>query len=164
MTEPTNFLIIFFNAFNLLFSSLILAGILDKIILWAISGSEGDLVYTILSMFAAMLQADSPVVIYGLGWFPLVFSLVFFLIPLVRSRMLKKQKENRRKTNIRKLIYRVVLKDLQGKPATAKQIADQINQFKKQENFLNYEQRCLIISAKGKRRHPQTRAVQPKAN
>ena len=146
----TNFLIVFLNAFNLVFSSLILFGVMGGITSWAVQGTDNYIAYVALNTFNSAIQSGSAAVTFALGWFPLVFSSLFFLIPLVRSSIIKKQKEKRRQNNIRRLFYRVLLNVKQGEPVTAAWVGREIQRIKKEESTKNYELRCLLAAAKGK--------------
>ncbi|MDR2490732.1 MAG: hypothetical protein LBD20_04950 [Spirochaetaceae bacterium] len=50
-----------------------------------------------------------PVITYALGVVPLVFSAIFWLIPAIRSRLVKKDNEKIKMHNLRKIGYKTVL-------------------------------------------------------
>ena len=77
----------FMNGFNLLLSSLVLWGPLGQIL------EAGPLVYTFL------------------GWIPLIYSLVFFLIPLFRYFTLLPKRKERYKANIRKRLMKAIFQE-----------------------------------------------------
>lgn len=77
-----NFAIALMNVFNLVMSFSILSG--------------------------NLLPIESTLLEILLGWFPFVFSVLFFLIPLVRMPIVKKQEQERHRNNIRKKIVGVI--------------------------------------------------------
>ncbi|MCB0316474.1 MAG: hypothetical protein KDH84_25005, partial [Calditrichaeota bacterium] len=62
-----------------------------------------------------------------LGWIPLIFSLLFFLIPLLRWFKIRKQNRLRVQNNIRKRLYKILFETL-GQPKTATEITHRVNQ------------------------------------
>ena len=77
-----NFAIALMNVFNLVMSFSILTG--------------------------NLLPVDHVLIRIALGWFPFVFSLLFFLIPLIRLPIIRKKERQRHRNNIRKKIVGVV--------------------------------------------------------
>ena len=84
-----NFLIAFFNAFNLVFSTIVLN-----------LGLGGELY--------AYAPYETQIVIV-LGWIPFVFSLLFFLIPLLRWFKINKLRRQREETNHTKRVLGYLL-------------------------------------------------------
>lgn len=89
-TGGRNFGIIFMNLFNLAFASLFT---------WAGVDQTG-----------LLQDNEARWVIVGLGWVPFSFSVIFFLVPLIRSFRVRRLRQERRRANIRKRIMRVVFK------------------------------------------------------
>ncbi|MBN1639028.1 MAG: hypothetical protein JW866_08675 [Ignavibacteriales bacterium] len=63
----------------------------------------------------------------GLGWVPLIYSLLFFLVPILRYFKILPLKKKRMINNIRKRIIRVIY-DTKGKPTSADTIMQGANQ------------------------------------
>lgn len=95
-----NFIIMFMNAFNLLMSGNILFG------------QMGEQFPSILLIF--------------LGWFPFIFSLLFFIIPAIRRATIDRKKAERSRNNVRKLIIGVIFRNAGG-PVTLDEIMKNIN-------------------------------------
>lgn len=55
-----------------------------------------------------LLPTDNMLVLILLGWFPFVFSLLFFAIPLIRIPIITKKERERHRNNIRKKIVGVI--------------------------------------------------------
>ncbi|MCB0832582.1 MAG: hypothetical protein KDC45_03895 [Bacteroidetes bacterium] len=87
-TSGRNALIVFLNGFNLFMATLLTAGFLNA------SGT---------------VPSDRVVVIF-LGWLPLVFSAIFFAVPIARWFKIQGLRRKRMQTNIRKRIMRVLFK------------------------------------------------------
>lgn len=146
-----NFKIVFFNAFNLIFSFLVVTDLMENIVSWAIRGREEDLISVFLEIFASLLYADQPFVMTWMGWFPLAFSTVFFTIPLIRWIGIKKAKEKRHRNNVLKRFYRIILNTNRGNPMTVDKVAREFVAIEKKEHGLNYEQMCLMKSMAGEK-------------
>ena len=84
-TSGRNTIIVFLNAFNLVFAGLSLNGFFD-----------------------ALLGYDNPLVTIGLGWVPLLFSSIFFLIPGLRYLNIQKFRTQQHIANIRKRLMKVI--------------------------------------------------------
>lgn len=87
-TGGRNFLIIFMNLFNLTFAALIL-----------ITYYENP------SVFRGFPLSENVIAAF-LGWIPVLFSFLFFAVPLARLPRIYKLRRMRRQTNIRKRIMR----------------------------------------------------------
>lgn len=98
-TSGTNFGIGFMNLFNLLMSIAVVQG-------------TGNLASTAL--------------VFALGWFPLIFSITFFLIPIGRVFTYKKKEAQRNKDVIRKILVGQIIA-AKGGPLTMEQIISKIN-------------------------------------
>ncbi|GHV22958.1 hypothetical protein FACS189494_10470 [Spirochaetia bacterium] len=61
-----------------------------------------------------IMENPLPVLIYGLGIVPLVFSILFWFIPFVRSLLVKKENENIKYQNLRKTGYGFILDNPQS--------------------------------------------------
>lgn len=99
-TTGKNTLIIFLNIFNFIMS--------------------------IVAINIAMVDIQSTAVLIGLGIFPLIFSLLFFVIPLIRIPYIKKKQSEREQNIIRKKLFSVLFSIL---PAEIKE-----------NDFINYAQ------------------------
>ncbi|HUI71602.1 MAG TPA: hypothetical protein VL354_13860 [Spirochaetia bacterium] len=104
----TNGWIIFFNSFNLLFGAYFLGISLTQGM--AALGKTGPYLYS----FAGNLLLNagiSPIGVleFGLGIVPVLFSIVFFLVPLFRRIRLSRQNETIRKEALRKEILGQVI-------------------------------------------------------
>ncbi|MFN3385603.1 MAG: hypothetical protein ACK42Y_03335 [Candidatus Thermochlorobacter sp.] len=99
-----NLVIILMNSFNLIFSFLVLTA-----------------EQTILELIVI-----TPAVRLALGWIPFIYSVLFFLIPLVRGVwVLKKQKE-RHEANIRRRVMKAIFAN-QAAPKTLEEIERLVN-------------------------------------
>jgi hypothetical protein len=74
----------------------------------ASSGEFFSLYGMVYTFLAGFLPNPLPALALGLGLVPLAFSLLFWLIPLVRAGRLKKENEEIRLENFRKLGYRLI--------------------------------------------------------
>ncbi|MFW5801489.1 MAG: hypothetical protein ACOCVC_05625 [Spirochaeta sp.] len=63
----------------------------------------------VVTMAAEILAAPFTVVLIGLGFVPLLFSLLFYLIPLIRSRRLKARNASIKSRNARRAVFQEVL-------------------------------------------------------
>lgn len=94
-TGGRNSAIIFMNLFNLAFASFF--------------------VWVGIRKLNTMADYDVFWIALGLGWVPFIFSIIFFLIPIVRSFKVARWRRERRQANIRKRIMRVLFDDLDKK-------------------------------------------------
>ncbi len=67
-----------------------------------------NLAMSIAILSGGLLPIDNPLLIIALGGFPFLFSLLFFLIPLVRLPIVRKKERERHRNNIRKKIVGVI--------------------------------------------------------
>ncbi|MGH7926438.1 MAG: hypothetical protein ACREQV_01405, partial [Candidatus Binatia bacterium] len=102
-----NVVMILMNGFNLLMAFVVMSGGLSAI---TASGRPGP--------FLGFLAANETLVSVLLGWIPLVFSLLFFLIPLARGLKLSGLRRRRHEANIRKRLFKAIFAR-QGQPQTA---------------------------------------------
>lgn len=104
--DPTyNWLIGGMNGFNLLCAALVVHG--DLAVRWpARSGLA----------FAAPL-GHAPLLTFVLGWMPLIFSVLFFAIPLGRLLRLQVLRQRQRFQRLRKQLFKVIFRQ-QGQPQT----------------------------------------------
>jgi hypothetical protein len=110
-----NLLIVVMNGFNMLFAFLVLSGILSNL--------EG---LGTANQLGAFLMSHEGFVHLFLGWLPLIFSLLFFLIPLVRLLNMQALRRRRQVNNIRKRLYKAIFAR-QGQPQTVPEIVDTVN-------------------------------------
>ena len=117
-SAKTNRWISFFNGFNSLFSVYFLGLALlnpEPVYEFVRGEPRMRLDFAALYHFVQRLldsvgvEAATSVILIVLGIVPLAFSLLFFLVPLVRRRRLKKQNEAIKQENLRKKIYFHVL-------------------------------------------------------
>jgi hypothetical protein len=109
--------------FNLVFSLLVLRGALSNL---ETLGHEPSL--------SAFMVSHGWMVELFLGWLPLTFSGLFFLIPL--GRLLKVQALQRRRQlqNIHKRLYKVIFAR-RGEPQTMREIVDAVNTHASEESL-----------------------------
>ena len=98
-TSGRNFGIGFMNLFNLMMSIAVLQG---------------------------AAQIESPLITFAMGWFPLVFSLLFFLIPIGRAVTLKKKETIRSRNVVRKILVGQIIAE-NGGPLSMEQLISKIN-------------------------------------
>lgn len=98
-TSGRNFGIGFMNLFNLMMSIAVIGG---------------------------AAQIESALIIFALGWFPLIFSILFFLIPIGRAVTHKKKEAERSKNVVRKILVGQIIA-AKGGPLTMEQIISKIN-------------------------------------
>jgi hypothetical protein len=110
-----NLLIVVMNGFNMLCALLVLSGILSNL---EASGIGNQL--------SAFLMSHGWFVKLFLGWLPLIFSVLFFLIPLVRLINMQALQRRRQFHNIRKRLYKAIFAR-QGEPQTVPEIVDTVN-------------------------------------
>ena len=117
-----NLLVAFLNSFNLLFAFLVVSGALANVIV-PVGANE-----TAMAL-ASLLQSLSTPGTAGnilLGWLPLIFSTLFFLIPAVRWFRIQKARKQRTINNMRKRLYRVIFAN-RGRAESAEAVAQAIN-------------------------------------
>jgi hypothetical protein len=98
-TSGRNFGIGFMNLFNLLMSIAVIGG---------------------------AAQIESALVTFALGWFPLIFSILFFLIPIGRAVTHKSKEAQRSKNVVRKILVGQIIA-ANGGPLTMEQVISRIN-------------------------------------
>lgn len=128
-----NFSIIIMNLFNLVFSYLFVSS-------QSITSSPEYADYA--------TRFDMPGwVIFALGWFPLIFSITFFLIPLIRTPFVLKQKNKRNENIMRKKIF-YALYTLKHS-ITMEKISELINLPKELSSKANKVLHRLIVDLRG---------------
>lgn len=110
-----NVAIILMNGFNLCMAIVVMSGGLAAI---AASGRPGTSL--------GFLAANETLVSVLLGWLPLVFSLLFFLIPLARGLKLGGLRRQRHAANIRKRLLKAIFAH-QGRPQTVDEVLAVVN-------------------------------------
>ncbi len=110
-TAGRNALIAGMNCFNLVFAVVLLFNYPD--------------ILQMLGFDAVSVDAVSGPVL-ALGWIPLVFSLVFFLVPLLRYPKIRRDNRRRHEENIRKRMFRAIF-EFKGNPATVDRFAAAVN-------------------------------------
>ena len=112
-----NLLIGFMNSFNLLFALLMLNGSLARLF-------QPD--YGTSFAAAAYGIASGQLVMVSLGWLPLIFSTLFFAIPLVRLLRIQALRRRRHVQNIRKRLFKAIFAR-QGQPQTLSEVLTTVN-------------------------------------
>lgn len=107
-----NLVIVLMNSFNLMFS------------LFVLTAEESILGLILIT----------PAVRFALGWFPFVYSVLFFLIPLVRGVWVLFKQHERHRANIRRRIMKAIFADL-AKPKTLDELEQLVNQEKNLERL-----------------------------
>jgi len=87
---------------------------------YELTGNDGTKNFMIIGMntfnlgFSGYMLFAQPIEFYlaaaFLGWFPLVYSVIFFFIPFVRSFQIKKKQQEQHEENIRKRLMEAVFK------------------------------------------------------
>jgi hypothetical protein len=109
-----NLIISLLNSFNLLFSGLVIGGSFA----WLWDAREPAAL--------AFLTAYGPFLQLLLGWIPLVFSSLFFLIPLVRLVRLQALQRWQHQQNIRKRLFKAIFA-AEGQPQTLPEVHAAVN-------------------------------------
>ncbi len=110
-----NLIIILMNGFNLLISFLVLSGSLTALF----TSSHAN-------AFLAFLALNPGFVKLVLGWVPFIFSLLFFLIPIVRGAKIVSLRRQRHQQNIRKRLFKAIFA-CQGHPQTVEEVRTAAN-------------------------------------
>lgn len=110
-SSSRNGIIIGMNIFNLVVSSLVLSGTFAEVI-------------------------GSGFIVFALGIFPLIYSLTFFLIPLLRWIGIRKKQKEQHKENIRKRLMKVVFQT-HSREISAQQLAVVANDWRTTEEKLD---------------------------
>jgi hypothetical protein len=110
-----NLYIVLMNSVNLVLSCLVLGGILSHL---EVLGPGSQL--------NTLLGSNEGAIRLVLGWLPLIFSGLFFLIPLGRLIKIQGLQRRRQRHNIRKRLYKAIFRR-QGEPQTVRQIVDAVN-------------------------------------
>jgi len=126
------------NAFNIAFSGYFIYNTLN---ITEITGKGFSFFYAFVYYLFQNASGASPVgaLFWGLGVIPLVFSGLFFLIPLLRNRMNQKKNDQIKEENYRKFFYGEYLSsggkltDLELKPHRQEDEANQWNKVKQEE-------------------------------
>lgn len=106
-----NLLIAGMNGFNLVFAMVVLFQYPEVLRALGAQNISGDAVFGLVA---------------GLGWMPLVFSMIFFLVPPLRYPAILRNNRRRHEANIRKRLYRAIF-SFQGRPMTIDQVAAAVN-------------------------------------
>lgn len=107
-----NLMITAMSLFNLVFSFMIVNGGMAELIAVTLFGHVGGGSYTMIRFF--------------LGWLPLIFSILFFVIPFFRWFRVKRLNQARIDNNIRKRFFKVLFKN-RGENFNVDSIAAEIN-------------------------------------
>jgi len=110
-----NMIIGVMNGFNLLIAFLLATGDVTAL---ATSGAASDL--------GAWLAVNSAWVQVVLGWIPLVFSVLFFVIPLVRSLQIHTLQQRRQAQNVRKRLFKAIFAR-RGQPQSVADVTAAVN-------------------------------------
>ena len=74
----------------------------------------------------AWLAANPALAHVALGWIPLIFSLLFFLIPLVRGFRIRRLRQHRQAQNVRKRLFKAIFAR-RGRPQSVNDVAAAVN-------------------------------------
>jgi hypothetical protein len=106
------------NLANILFGGYFLYGALSVGQAWYFQTPKGlvlrggiDFFYSITAyLFGGIMGIANPVALitWVLGLTPLVFSALFYLVPIIRGRMLESRNEKAKIENLRRVIYRAI--------------------------------------------------------
>jgi hypothetical protein len=107
-----NLIIVGMNSFNVLLSLLVLSGSFNALLQEAFTQQFATTTASV---------ASGPFVTLVLGWIPLVFSVLFFLIPLVRAVRIQALRRQRHAENIRKRLFHALFAR-QGEPQTVAEV------------------------------------------
>ncbi len=116
-----NMIICVMNGFNLLVSFFIATGDLTAL---AAPGARSGIF--------AWLAVNSAWVHVVLGWIPLVFSILFFAIPLVRWFQIRALQQRRQAQNVRKRLFKAIFAR-HGEPQTVDDVAAAVNRGSEEE-------------------------------
>ena len=127
-----NWLIGGMNCVNLLGAVLVLNGLFDGLL-------QGQ-----LRQFWGLTSASSVTWLsLGLGWLPLLFSVLFFCIPLGRLLRLRTLQRRRHRTNIRKRLSKAIFAR-QGQPQSVAQIVTRVHSGGQEETLTAAEGESLL--------------------
>ncbi len=115
--KSTNGWIIFMNLFNLCFSLFMIGGFY--------SGTE------------LIMSTPSPLLVsILLGWFPLIYSIIFFVVPILRYPGIKRRQREQHIQNIRKRLMRVIFSKHKEKISLT-ELTNTANDWRKTEEVLD---------------------------
>lgn len=117
-----NAVAILMNSFNLLFSFLVLKGALLNFFIINRQSDFSGIISTLGNLFAEHQGFFT----LALGWIPLVFSILFFLIPAARYLLIQKARHRRYLNNLRKRLFQAIFENYQ-KPKTTEEILSLVN-------------------------------------
>jgi hypothetical protein len=110
-----NMIICVMNGFNLLISFFMATGDLTAFVT---PGAAPDIF--------AWLVVNSAWIHVVLGWIPLVFSILFFVIPLVRWFQIRALQQRRQEQNVRKRLFKAIFAR-RGQPQTVNDVTAAVN-------------------------------------
>ncbi|ETX01777.1 MAG: hypothetical protein ETSY1_06080 [Candidatus Entotheonella factor] len=110
-----NLIICVMNGFNLLIAGFIATRDLTQ---FALPGAPPDIL--------SWLAANSAWVQVVLGWIPLIFSILFFVIPVVRWFQIRTLQQRRHEQNVRKRLFKAIF-DRRGQPQTVDDVTTAVN-------------------------------------
>lgn len=114
-SKKFNMVISFFNGFNLLFGAYFLHYSMVSIGQLNPDGLSYLYLFTVSLLLGGMSgSAVQSVLAYGLGYVPVVFSVLFFLVPLLRRLWEQRQNHQIQRENLRKKIYQEILEHPEG--------------------------------------------------
>ncbi|MDZ7266895.1 MAG: hypothetical protein ONB48_06035 [candidate division KSB1 bacterium] len=126
-TPGRNLAIVLMNGFNLAFSFYLLNHLLPRLL-------QSRLPEEILPGLGSWIATHATSAYLLLGWLPLIFSLLFFIIPLARWFKLQSARRRRHHNNIRKRLFKAIFQQ-QGKPQTARAIHQAVNDNAREEKL-----------------------------
>ncbi len=122
-----NLAIVFMNGFNLAFSVYMITTLVPSLL-------QARLPEEILPGFGSWIAAHATSAYVLLGWLPLIFSILFFAIPLARWFKLQRAQHRRHHHNIRKRLFKAIFQQ-QGKAQTATAIQQAVNDHAREEKL-----------------------------
>ncbi len=134
-TTPVNSWITLLNGFNLIFSFLVVTDLLETIMQKLITPDTHELALAIATWLIPYLVSDHWGFNFFLGWFPLIFSTLFFIVPYVRWRYIRKAGEERHENNIRKRLYCACFYRAKGAAQLIQKITNIVNNMTTEEKL-----------------------------
>jgi hypothetical protein len=134
-----NALIIGLNLFNLVMSGLMMSFFSSSYVMYD-EPTARDIIINRIHEFSWL--------VFGLGWFPLIFSILFFVIPILRTFTVNSQNSKREYNILRKKLLGAFVRH-QGKEITLDGIIYNANIKKEEVNKVKTILERLIIELKG---------------
>jgi hypothetical protein len=134
-----NALIIGMNLFNLAMSGVMMSFFSSTYQVYDIPTTR-EIIFSRIHEFSWL--------VFGLGWFPMIFSIIFFIIPILRFFKVDYQNKKREYNILRKKLIGAFVRN-QGKEISLDEVAYKININKEEINKVKILLEKLIIELKG---------------